>query len=124
MSGIQMQSVASAVTFISDDGRVSRRAFRRAEVELSREDWSVAVILAAMAVECELAYIYSKWKAIESDLLLNEITPTHAKLWEEEFRKLNTASQRLDAVSKMLTSVLSRNFRPQTITMRISILRF
>ena len=96
-------SVCKTVTWVIDDGRVSRRAFCRAEVELISEDWSLAIILGAMSVECELAYLYSKWKSLEANLIPNEVTPSHTESWEKEFRKLSAIGRRLDAVSAMLT---------------------
>src|SRR5882724_8535357 len=41
--------------WVIDDGLVSTRVFCRADVELSGGDWSLAIILSAMSVECELA---------------------------------------------------------------------
>ena len=96
-------TVCQLPIWITDDGTVSSRVFYRADVELVREDWSLAIILSAMSVECELAYLYSKWKALDADLLPNEVQPSHTELWEEEFRKLSTISRRLDAVSELLT---------------------
>jgi hypothetical protein len=98
-------NVCGTATWVTDDGRISRRAFCRAEVELVREDWSVAIILGAMSVECELAYLYSKWKSIEANLLPNEVTLSQTDLWEKEFRELNNIGRRIDAVSNMLTGV-------------------
>jgi hypothetical protein len=89
--------------WITDAGTVSSRVFCRAEVELGKEDWSLAIILSAMSVECELAYLYSKWKALDADLLPNEVQPSQTELWEGEFRKLGAISRRLDAVSELLT---------------------
>jgi hypothetical protein len=89
--------------WIIDDGTVSSRVFCRAEIELGRQDWSLAIILSAMSVECELAYLYSKWKALDADLVPSEVKPSHIELWEEEFRNLSTISRRLDAVGELLT---------------------
>jgi hypothetical protein len=80
--------------WIIDDGTVSSRVFCRAEVELGRDDWSLAIILSAMSVECELAYLYSKWKALDANLVPSEVKPIQVELWEEEFRKLGTISRR------------------------------
>jgi hypothetical protein len=72
-------------------------------VELGREDWSLAIILGAMSVECELAYLYSKWKALDADLAPHEVKPSLRESWETEFDKLWSISGKLDAVSKLLT---------------------
>jgi hypothetical protein len=58
---------------IFDNGRVSYRTFARATVELLKADWSLAIILSAMSVETELAYLYSKWRAIDENLLPSEM---------------------------------------------------
>ena len=92
--------------WVIDDGTVSSRVFCRAEVELGRDDWSLAIILSAMSVECELAYLYSKWRALDANLLPSEVKPIQVELWEEEFRKLSTISRRLDGVSDLLAGCL------------------
>jgi hypothetical protein len=89
-------------THVIDDHRISRRSFARAEVELTKEDWSLTIILSAMSVETELAYLHSKWKALDADLLPNEITKVDAEAWEEAFRKLWTLVGRLDGVAELL----------------------
>jgi hypothetical protein len=89
--------------WVVDDGLVSTRVFCRAEVELARDDWSLAIILSAMSVDFELAYLYSKWKALDADLLSCDVTPSHTDVWEEEFRKLINIGRRLDAVSELIS---------------------
>jgi hypothetical protein len=105
--------------WIIDDGTVSSRVFCRAEVELGRDDWSLAIILSAMSVECELAYLYSKWKALDANLVPSEVKPIQVELWEEEFRKLGTISRRLDAVSDLLAGCTFDSFlalRPDVLS--------
>jgi hypothetical protein len=96
-------SACKTQIWVTDDGLVSTRVFGRAEIELGREDWSLAIILSAMAVECELAYLYSKWKALDADLVPSEVKPSPTELWEEEFQKLGGINGKLDAVSELLT---------------------
>lgn len=93
----------ATIYLLQSDMRVSRRVFCRAEVELSDEDFSLAIILSAMAVECELAFLFSKWKQLESRLLPNEVTQAHTNLWEHEFRKLKGVSGKLDAATLLMT---------------------
>ena len=93
----------AAIYLLQSDMRVSRRAFCRAEVELSEEDFSLAIILSAMAVECELAFLFSKWKMLEARLLPNEVTQAHSNSWEQEFRKMKGVSGKLDAATQLMT---------------------
>jgi hypothetical protein len=91
-------------TWVTDDGRVSRRAICRAEVELVNKDWSLAIVLSAMSVECELAYLYSKWKMLEANLVPAEVTRAHTEQWEDEFRLLQGGvAGKLDGVTQLLT---------------------
>lgn len=95
----------AAIWLVQSDMRVSRRALARAEAELHDEDYSLAIILAAMAVECELAFLFSKWKMLDADLLPSEVTPAHSEAWETEFRKvLHGVGGKLDAVTRFLTN--------------------
>jgi len=93
----------ATIYLLQSDMRVSRRVFCRAEVELSDEDFSLAIILSAMAVECELAFLFSKWKQLEGRLLSHEVTQAHTNLWEQEFRKLKGVSGKLDAATQLMT---------------------
>jgi hypothetical protein len=93
----------ATIYLLQSDMRVSRRVFCRAEVELSDEDFSLAIILSAMAVECELAFLFSKWKQLEARLLPNEVTQAHTNLWGQEFRKLKGVSGKLDAATLLMT---------------------
>lgn len=85
----------------------------RASMELKNGDWTIAIVLGAMAVECELAYLFMKWNRI--DLMLIS-TPTDAdeEEWEKQWRDVRSVAARLDKVSSLLTgqpfdSFLSRN---------------
>ena len=93
----------AAIYLLQSDMRVSRRAFCRSEVELSEEDFSLAIILSAMAVECELAFLFSKWKMLEERLLPNEVTQVHSDSWEQEFRKMKGVGGKLDAATQLMT---------------------
>jgi hypothetical protein len=86
----------------------------RAETELKTGDWTLAIVLAAMAVECELVYLFMKWNRIDLMLVKN---PTDADddVWEKQWRDdVRTVAARLDKVSGLLTgqsfdSFLSQN---------------
>jgi len=86
----------------------------RAATEMKNEDWTLAIVLAAMAVECELVYLFMKWNRIDLMLVRN---PTDAddEGWEKQWRDdVRTIAARFDKVSGLLTgqpfdSFLSQN---------------
>ncbi len=82
---------------------VSRRVLCRAEAELLGEDFSLAIILSAMCVECELAFLHSKWKMLDAGLIPCEVTQTHTDAWEEEFRRVQGGiTGKLDCITQLL----------------------
>jgi hypothetical protein len=86
----------------------------RAATEMKNGDWTLAIVLAAMAVECELVYLFMKWNRIDLMLVRN---PTDAddEGWEKQWRDdVRTIAARFDKVSVLLTgqpfdSFLSQN---------------
>ncbi len=86
----------------------------RAATEMKNGDWTLAIVLAAMAVECELVYLFMKWNRIDLMLVRN---PTDAddEGWEKQWRDdVRTIAARFDKVSGLLTgqpvdSFLSQN---------------
>lgn len=93
----------AAIWVVQSDMRLSRRTLCRAEHELLGEDFSLAIILSAMSVECELAFLHSKWKLLDAGLVPSEATQVHTDAWEEEFRKIQGGiSGKLDGITQML----------------------
>jgi hypothetical protein len=86
----------------------------RAAAEMKSGDWTLAIVLAAMAVECDLAFLFMKWNRIDLMLVRN---PTDAddEGWEKQWRDtVRTIGARFDKVSGLLTgqpfdSFLSQN---------------
>jgi hypothetical protein len=86
----------------------------RAAKELKNGDWTLAIVLGAMAVECDLVYLFMKWNRID---LMSARTPNDAddEGWEKQWRDdVRTVAARLDKVSGLLTgqpfdSFLSQN---------------
>ena len=75
----------------------------RAATELKNGDSTLAIVLAAMAVECELVYLFMKWNRIDLMLVRN---PTDADDdgWEKQWRDdVRTVAARFDKVSGLLT---------------------
>jgi hypothetical protein len=74
----------------------------RAATELQSGDWTLAIVLGAMAVECDMAYLFMKWKGID---LMNTRKPadTDRDEWEKQWREgARTIAARLDKVSGLL----------------------
>jgi hypothetical protein len=81
----------------------------RANAELESQDWTLAILLAAMAVECELVYLFMKWNRI--DLMPVKATDADDEAWEEEWPR--TIAKRLEKVSQLLTSQSFDSFLSQ-----------
>jgi hypothetical protein len=74
----------------------------RANAEVQGGDWTIAIVLSAMAVECGMAYLFMKWNRVE---LMATRDPNDADegVWETEWRKTLGVAPRLDKVSSLLT---------------------
>ncbi len=88
--------------WIVDNGFVSTRIFNRSLKELNSSDFTLSIILSAMAVECELARVFVKWKEIELGLPL-EITRADRASWDVQLRKWTKIALRFDNVCEFLT---------------------
>ena len=89
---------------------VGMRIFNRAWTELQNGDFTLVIVLSAMAVECELARLFFKWH--EVDLFPVQIADKDEL--EKTWRKWVSIAVRLDKVSTLLTgesfdSFLSHN---------------
>jgi len=85
----------------------------RAATEMKSGDWTLAIVLAAMAVECELVYLFMKWNRIDLMLVRNP-TDADEEGWEKQWRDVRTIASRFDKVSGLLAgqpfdSFLSQN---------------
>jgi len=92
---------------------VGIRIFNRAWAELQNGDFTLVIVLSAMAVECQLARLFFKWN--EVDLIPTRFsTQVDNDAWEEQWRKWFSIAVRLDRLSIFLTgegfdSFLSHN---------------
>jgi len=77
----------------------------RAGNELQQKDFTLTIVLSAMAVECDLAYFYVKWRALDFAMANNTPFSDVAKKEEcaEEWRNFRYISRRFDEVSLLLT---------------------
>jgi hypothetical protein len=74
----------------------------RANAEVKDGDWTIAIVLSAMAVECDMAYLFMKWNRIEV-MATREPNEVDEEAWETEWRKILGVAPRLDEVSDLLT---------------------
>lgn len=65
----------TTITLVEPLGNVVGMAILgRAQEELKDEDWTLAIVLAAIAVECELVYLFTKWNRVDR-LAVVELCP-------------------------------------------------
>ncbi len=87
---------------------VGVRVKLRSKAELESGDFTLSIILSAMAVECELAFLFFWWKRMDryrSDPT-SGISATQAEndLWENEYRSNYIGIvKKLNGISKLLT---------------------
>jgi len=58
---------------------VTKLLMARAKHELQHNDATISTLLSAVAVEAEMAYLFSKWKEIDSGKLPADQTPEDRK---------------------------------------------
>lgn len=76
----------------------------RAKQEFAHNDITISVLLSAVAVEAEMAYLVLKWKAIDSGKLPSEQTQEGRNQWEDEWANMRSIGKRLDELSRLLTN--------------------
>ena len=81
---------------------VTKLLMERAKQELVRNDITICMLLSAVAVEAEMAYLFFKWKAIDAKKLPSEQTPEVKKPWENEWANMRSIGKRLDELSRLL----------------------
>ena len=81
---------------------VSRGVLIKSIQELGNGDFPLAIVLAAMAADCELTHLFFKWRRID-DGLSNSAPPDDEKL-EAELRNYSV-NQKLDKVAELLVGV-------------------
>lgn len=91
------------IWIVQSDMRVSRRILCRAEAELLDQDFSLAIILGAMSIECELTFFVLKYKMLDAKLIPSEVKQVNTDEWEEEFRKIQSGiGGKLDGITQLL----------------------
>jgi hypothetical protein len=82
---------------------VTMLLMERARQELLSGDITIATLLAAVAVEAEMAYLFFKWKGIGSQKVPQDITPEDRNQWGDEWANMRSIGRRLDELSRLLT---------------------
>lgn len=82
---------------------VGMTIFNRAWEELQKKDFTLVIVLSAMAVECNLAFLFSKWKEIELMDTKMPVTQADKDVWIELWNDIFEIKKRLNKVSTFLT---------------------
>ena len=82
---------------------VTMLLMERARQELLSGDITIATLLGAVAVEAEMAYLFFKWKAIDSQKVPLNTTPEDRNQWDDEWANMRSIGKRLDELSRLLT---------------------
>src|SRR5258707_4992560 len=88
---------------VVDNGFVSTRVFNKSFSELHSGDFTLSIIFSAMAVECELARVFVKWKEIDLGLP-PDVTQADRDSWDLLLRQWAKIIVRFDRVSEFLTN--------------------
>ncbi|HXY13854.1 MAG TPA: hypothetical protein VEI26_05075 [Terriglobales bacterium] len=80
---------------------VGMAIMHRAATELIGGDSTLTIVLAAMAVESQLAYLFMKWNRLDLTLQRNP-TDADEEEWEERWRDIRSVAARFDRVSSLL----------------------
>jgi hypothetical protein len=83
---------------------VTSLLMHRAQQELANKDVTLAIILSAVAVEGQMAYLFFKWNKIDS------FTFDIAKQWEKHWTEMRSIAKRMDELSKFLTGISFDSF--------------
>ena len=76
------------------------RLLTRSEYEIEEnEDYSMAIVLAAMAFDCELSQLFFKWKSIAADATGK---PADGQALEDELRSLGNVELRIKNIAILL----------------------
>jgi len=79
---------------------VCTRIFDRARMELQGGDWTLSILLSAIAVEFEAKRLFEKWKPL--DLGFYPASEADKAAWDREWRKSRAVAARLSKLSSML----------------------
>ena len=80
---------------------VVNRLLNRAERELADGDWTIPIILDAIACESLIEALHRKWTLLPKGIP-SEMTSEDEEAWEKKFRELDSVGARISKTSKLL----------------------
>ncbi|HZP31941.1 MAG TPA: hypothetical protein VFB23_01165 [Candidatus Acidoferrales bacterium] len=90
------------------DVTIGVRLLERSRYELTVEqDFSMAIVMAAMGLESEVSRLFDKWKSLDAD---RANLPLTREQCEEELRRMGTIDRKIDAVSQLLVNQTMDDF--------------
>jgi len=92
---------------------VTKLLMERARQDLKNGDTTVAILLSAIAVEGEMAYLFFKWKGIDSGKYLGNRTQDDLDEWESDWANMRSIGKRMDELSRLLTDTAFDKFAEQ-----------
>jgi hypothetical protein len=99
----------STVSLVDGPFPLVERLVMRADAEFSEGDWTVPIILLAIAVESLIATVHRKWTFLPAKLP-DEETPHDGAEWEGRFRAMKTVKDRINSVSLLMTDKTLNNY--------------
>ena len=97
------------VMYPPSGGVVPTLLMRRASQELANDDFTLAIVLCAMAVEASMARMFFLWKSVDHlmDPKCTDARPDKSveELWEKEWREMRSVKKRLNELSRFLTKM-------------------
>jgi hypothetical protein len=97
-----------------ETGPIAARLLGRVKEEIERDDFTLGILLSAMAIECEISQMFFKWKSIEHCLKnhvdTREASEQGGKAWEKEYSDWRSVQNKMDNVSLYLTGVKFDDF--------------
>jgi hypothetical protein len=85
------------------------RVLHRAQQEIESGDFTLSIVLSAMAIECEIARLFFKWRRVDFHMADTSrdvrVTEEQEQEWENEFRRWYAVTQKLDNFSKLMTGI-------------------
>ncbi len=101
---VQCPKCSKTIWLVEPLGNIVGMAImHRAAAELAGGDSTLTIVLAAMAVESQLAHLFMKWNRVDLTLHRNP-TDADEEEWEERWRDIRSVAARFDRVSSLLTA--------------------
>jgi hypothetical protein len=80
---------------------VTDRLYIKSGSEFAGGDYTLTILLAAMACECEMSFQFTKWRGLDSK---NWFVPAEIEAYEREYARLFSLEKKVNAVAQLLVS--------------------